>query len=278
MEADGEIVESFRHGEGQQSEEPLDTLDTRSFYDQSFALLPAVKSKIFSKPKKFDPSNFGSNGIRRSDKFTLNCWNAFQKYARPLSASKCISPPHLLGEMGDHLELSIQFLQRAVLLVHPDARLEEIEKLASDLEWHSKETVPWERFKYFCWELFHKSLQFRQKAVNVDSQVPMDSHAAFDQLERKQKYISSMGLDSQYDISSTFQSQSSRIRGVAASSVEKDGLTEIIKREVRSNIRHNGINTSFCSTAELMKILKIYLNVMQTTSYMEISFLGMQPN
>lgn len=207
-----------------------DGVDTRLFYQQSFALLPAIKSSVFQRKRNDNESRYDEfKELKRSDKFTLNCWNSFCKFARP------VSPTRDAEKREGESELNIAKLPQAVKLVHSDVRLEDVQKLASELLWSENEMISWEKFKYFCWELFHKVLQFREHEVHIDEGTLEQSQQSFDVLSRRQKYITSTGLDCLGGSSS--QSQLSRVAGTSISSIQKDGVVEVIRRELRENAR-----------------------------------------
>ena len=215
-----------------------DGVDTRLFYQQSFALLPAIKSSVFQRKRIDNESRYDEfKELKRSDKFTLNCWNSFCKFARP------ISPTRDAEKREGESELNIAKLLQAVKLVHSDVKLEDVQKLTSELLWSENEMISWEKFKYFCWELFRKVLQFREHEVHVDEGTLEQSQQSFDVLSRRQKYITSTGLDCLGGSSS--QSQLSRVAGTSISSIQKDGVVEVIRRELRENARE-GSKASIC--------------------------------
>jgi hypothetical protein len=216
-----------------------DGVDTRLFYQQSFALLPAIKSVPQRRRNNIDSAKHDEfKELKRSDKFTLNCWNSFCKYARPVSQAKG-GAENREGEG----ELHIAKLLQAVKLVHSDVRLDDVQKLSAELLWSENEMISWEKFKYFCWELFHKVLQFREHEVLVDEGTLEQSQQSFDVLNRRQKYITSTGLDCLGG--STSQSQFSRVAGTSISSIQKDGVVEVIRRELRENAREGSKTLAF---------------------------------
>lgn len=222
-------------------------LDLRSFYKQTFALLPTVSKKNLKGIKVSDPlsrkkkehASSDAMPITVNDKFAMNCWNAFARFARPYTAA---------GGRKDQ-GMSFEHLETAVSLVHGHIPSAEVMRLADTLVWNRNELISFEEFRRFCWQLFQDSLHEKQGSIaSPDSKSAFESPArqsvdSFDKLSRQQHYISAAppahsASQQHLFAASSVMSRSSTTAGLSA--IDKDAVCEVVKKENREKRRSDG--------------------------------------
>jgi hypothetical protein len=239
-------------------------LDLRSFYRQTYALLPTVSkrtgkvNKLKDLPNRTSSSRSRSKiegdamGISTVDKFTMNCRRAFMSFARPFAAT------------GGRQEHGMPFadLSPAVGLVHGHISAQQISKLADTRNWTANELISFEEFRMFAWQLFQDSLAADDAHPELKSPVseshshshshsPSKSHSvdSFEKLSRQQHFVSTASIDRimaqpqpQQPLSTTASGLSKAASAGAGglTALEKDAVCEVVKRENRDKRVQHG--------------------------------------
>ena len=223
-------------------------LDTRTFYQLSYALLPTVSQSNLkgitlhepSRKSKYGKVAYGTQtpALSMNDKFTVNCQQAFLTFSRQFNAG------------GSKKQKGIPFeeLHKAVSCVISRIREQDIKDLANKLVWNSHELVSYEEFQHFCWQLFQNYLtnerQFAPEIYSPTASLSKNykSVDSYDKLARKQHYVST----TPYDTTGTHQpvttttsvmTKASSTGGLSA--LEKDAVCEVMKKENREKRRSN---------------------------------------
>lgn len=223
-------------------------LDTRSFYKQTFALLPTVSKRNLKGISLAEPASRSKGSklrtdappLKTADKFAMNCWNAFNRFSRPFSAT------------GGREErgMPFEYLNSAVHFVHNNIPDQQVFRAADKLMWTPHELISFEEFRRFCWQLFQESLSIPPASIiPLDPQSPQPSPGkpsidSFDKLSRRQHYISTTSIQNRssqpiMSTNSSIFSKSSSAGGL--STVEKDAICEVVKRENREKRYKNGM-------------------------------------